>query len=975
MDNGEQQLPGSSNLAFIEDLYQAYLNDSASVSEQWRAYFSGFSITKGAAEEASGSARFRVGPSFKARSVFNASGSQAQVSSNGNANDLADELQERVDQLVRSYRERGHLEAELDPLGIKRPPFRELDPEFHGLRPAHMDLQFSTQTIGGKMRRDRATLREIIGLMRTTYCRSIGAEFAHINDYEVRRWLIARMEGSGNRLDLDRQQQLRILKKLTEATVLEGFIQSKYLKDKRFSLEGGESLMPLLQLAFERAAEQGVEHVVIGMAHRGRLDVLANIIGMPPREIFREFEGTNPEYAFRHGDVKYHLGYSSDWQDDAGHKLSVSLCFNPSHLEYVNPVVQGRVRAVQDRIGDKQRKRALALMIHGDAAFAGEGISQETLNMANLKGYTVGGSVHVVINNQIGFTTGPDQGRSSTYCTGVAKLLQSPIFHVNGEDPEAVAQVIQMAMDFRNEFEQDVFVDMYCYRRWGHNEGDEPSFTQPQMYAAIKSRKSVRDSYLDHLLKLGGVSQEEADQMANSQRDWLEAEYNAAKEPVVSNSNGTYIVRHGQWHGGPWELAETADTGVDLDHLKYLLEVQTQLPSGFTPHAGLVKTTGPKHLWGPIAKRGEMAKGELPLDWGAAETLAYATLAAAGHSVRVSGQDAERGTFSHRHAVLHDFNTNELYVPLQHLSGDQALVEIHNSPLSEAGVMGFEYGYSVDMLNSLTVWEAQFGDFVNAGQVIIDQFLASAEDKWKYLSGLTLLLPHGFEGMGPEHSSARLERFLTAAAGDNIQVCNVTTPAQIFHLLRRQVLRNWRKPLIVMSPKSLLRHPDAVSSLETLSNGGFKNILPDDAGRDPKKVKQVLICSGKIYYELARSRTEMKRDDVAILRIEQLYPLSDKWLKDALSVYKAGTPVTWVQEEPENMGAWRYLLSRFGYEMFGSYPLTCVSRPASPSPATGSKKVHEREQAAMIEQAFGSELPKSGGKGLALTAVTKGFAS
>jgi 2-oxoglutarate dehydrogenase E1 component len=971
MDNGEQQLPGSSNLAFIEDLYLEYLSDPASVSEQWRAYFDGLSQTNG--NHAVGG-QFRVGPSFKPRSVFNSGTTQAITSSNGQSTDESGVLQERVDQLVRSYRERGHLEAELDPLGLQRPSVPELDTAFYGLQAQHMDLQFSTQFIGGGLASDKATLRQIIERMRTTYCRSIGVEFMHIDNVEIRKWLIERMESSGNRVELSRAQQLRILKKLTEATVLESFIQSKYLKEKRFSLEGGESLMPLLQLAFERAAEQGVEHVVIGMAHRGRLDVLSNIIGMQPREIFREFEGTNPEYAWRHGDVKYHLGYSSEWKDDAGHMLNVSLCFNPSHLEYVNPVVQGRVRAVQDRIGDAQRKRALSLMIHGDAAFAGEGISQETLNMADLKGYTVGGSIHVVINNQIGFTTGPEQGRSSIYCTGVAKLLQAPIFHVNGEDPEAVAQVIQLAMDFHNEFQQDVFVDMYCYRRWGHNEGDEPSFTQPQMYAAIKRRKSVRDSYLDHLLKLGGVNQEEADQMATSQKDWLEEEYKSATEPLSTNGNGSYIVQYEKWHGGPWTLAESVDTTVDVDQLKYLLEVQTQMPKGFTVHSSLVKKTGPNHLWGPIARRGLMAKGELPLDWGAAEALAFASLAAEGHRIRMTGQDVERGTFSHRHAVLHDFITNELYVPLQHISAGQAPVEIINSPLSESGVMGFEYGYSVDSLNALVLWEAQFGDFANAAQVIIDQFIASAEDKWKYLSGLTLLLPHSFEGIGPEHSSARLERFLTLCANDNIQVCNVTTPAQYFHLLRRQVLRTWRKPLVVMSPKSLLRHADAVSSLEDLASGGFQNILGDSTVK-PGKVTQILLCSGKIYFELARSREEMRRDDVAILRLEQLYPLSEKWLKEALSQYKKGTPVTWVQEEPENMGAWRYLLVRFGYDVFGSYPLSCVSRPASSTPATGSSKVHKREQAAIIEQAFGSELPKSGGEGLALTAVTKGFAS
>lgn len=974
MDNGEQQLPGSSNLAFIEDLYLEYLSDPASVSEQWRSYFDGIAQTNGSHAV---SGNFRKGPSFRPRSVFNSGDAQQSPTANGLASAIGDEsgvLQERVDQLVRSYRERGHLEAELDPLGLQRPSVPELDPGFYGLQAQHMDLQFSTQFVGGQQTSNRATLRQIIARMRDTYCRSIGVEFMHIDNVEIRKWLIERMESSGNRIELGREQQLRILKKLTEATVLEDFLQKNFLGEKRFSLEGGESFMPLLQLAFERAAEQGVEQVVMGMAHRGRLDVLANIIGMKPREIFREFEGTNPEYAWRHGDVKYHLGYSADWSDDAGHKLSISLTFNPSHLEYVNPVVQGRVRAIQDRIGDKQRKRVLSLMVHGDAAFAGEGISQETLNMADLKGYTVGGSVHIVINNQIGFTTGPDQGRSSIYCTGVAKLLQAPIFHVNGEDPEAVAQVTQLAMDFHNVFQQDVFVDMYCYRKYGHNEVDEPSFTQPQLYAAIRKRKSIRDEYLDHLLKLGGVSREEADAMVDQQRAYLDEELKISKEPLPTNGNGNYIVQYERWHGGPASLAEDADTRVEKDHLSYLAEVQTQLPKGFTANEGLVRKKGDPGRWGPIARRELMAKGELPFDWGAAEAAAFASLAASGHPIRMSGQDVERGTFSHRHAVLHDVNTNELYVPLQHLSSDQASVEIVNSPLSESGVMGFEYGYSVDTLNGLTIWEAQFGDFANAGQVIIDQFIASAEDKWKYLCGLTLLLPHSFEGIGPEHSSARLERFLTLAAGDNIQIVNVTTPAQYFHLLRRQVLSNWRKPLVVMSPKSLLRHPDAVSTLDELATGNFRPILPDALNTEPGKVKHILLCTGKIYYELALSRTEMQRDDVAILRLEQLYPLSEKLLKEALAVYKPGTPVTWVQEEPENMGAWRHLLVRFGYDLFGAHPFSCVSRPASASPATGSNKVHKREQKAIIEQAFGSELPESG-EGLALTSVTKGFAS
>jgi 2-oxoglutarate dehydrogenase E1 component len=961
MDSPEQ-LPNSMSLAFVEDLYLDYLQDPASVPEDWRAYFAELSQTDGAAPG------LRLGPSFTPRSMFNPGG--ASVNGHANGNGVTDEravLQERVDQLVRAFRERGHLEALLDPLGLERPKVPELDPGFYGLREEHMDLRFSTHFIGGSAGHSKSTLREIIERLRNTYCRSIGVEFMHIDDVTVRQWLIERMEGTENRLDLDRKQKFRILQKLTEAVVLEDFIQKKYQVEKRFSLEGGESLMPLLQLAFERAAEHGVEHVVLGMAHRGRLDVLANIIGMQPREIFREFEGTNPEYKWRHGDVKYHLGFNAKWKDDAGHQLNVALSFNPSHLEFVDPVVQGRVRAIQDRTGDINRTKAMALLIHGDAAFAGEGIIQETLNLASLEGYAVGGTIHIVINNQIGFTTRPDESRSSTYCTGVAKLLQAPIFHVNGEDPEAVAQVIQLCMDYRRAYKQDAFIDMYCYRRWGHNEGDEPSFTQPLMYAAIRQRKSVREAYLEQLLKLGGVTREEADALAAKQREYLEAEYEIAKKEPEETPSSERIVRYEQWHGGPAALADEVDTGLELEELKYLLDAQTHVPAGFTVHPRLSRDND------FLGKRRRMATGELLLDWGAAESLAYASLAVQGHRVRMSGQDVERGTFTHRHAVLHDYKTGDTYMPLQHLSGEQAPVEIYNSPLSEAGVMGFEYGYSVDCLHGLIIWEAQFGDFANAAQVIIDQFIASAEDKWKYLSGLTLLLPHSFEGIGPEHSSARLERFLTLAAGDNMQICNVTTPAQCFHLLRRQVLRNWRKPLVVMTPKSLLRHPEAVSTLEELASGSFRNILPDVSGTTPKKVSQVLICSGKIYYELAHARAEMGREDVHILRLEQLYPLSENELRAALKPYKKGTPVTWVQEEPENMGAWRYLLVRFGYDLFGDYPLSCVSRAASPSPATGSKKVHEKEQKLIIEQAFGSEVPTNGA--LQMTAVTRGFPS
>ncbi|MDQ3023559.1 MAG: thiamine pyrophosphate-dependent enzyme, partial [bacterium] len=573
MDNGEQQLPSSMSLAFIEDIYLDYLRDQASVSEDWRAYFDELGSTGHTAPG------LRIGPSFRPRSVFNPNGTSPGASDLLASDDESAVLQERVDQLVRNYRERGHLEAELDPLGLKRPTVPELALEFYRLRPEHLDLQFSTQFIGGKLGKDKASLREIIELLRATYCRSIGVEFMHIDDVAMRKWLIERVEGSSNRLELTRAQQLRILLKLTEATVLESFIQSKYLKEKRFSLEGGESLMPLLQLAFERAAEQGVDHVVIGMAHRGRLDVLSNIIGMAPREIFREFEGTNPEYAWRHGDVKYHLGYSSDWIAKNGHKIHLSLCFNPSHLEFVNPVALGRLRAKQDRVGDSARERGLTLLIHGDAAFAGEGVIQEILNMSELPGYKTGGTLHVVLNNQIGFTTSPSEARSTTYATDVAKMLQIPIFHVNGEDPEAVAAVVNLALDFRKTFQRDVVVDMYGYRRRGHNEGDEPGFTQPLLYRTIERRKPVREGYLEHLLKLGGVTREEADRIAAKRTEQLEELLSEARrKEYIRTKEGPSRVWKGAM-GGPESSVKDVDTGVTPEQAGRLMEGHTRLPA------------------------------------------------------------------------------------------------------------------------------------------------------------------------------------------------------------------------------------------------------------------------------------------------------------------------------------------------------------------------------------------------------------
>ena len=930
--------PNASNLAFVESLYAEWLRDPDSVPAEWRTYFSGWGNGSG-----NGHAAPRVGPSFRPASLFNPPGQATPQRPAGDGRDAL-ALQDRVDTLVRSYRVRGHMHASLDPLGFARPRFHELDPEYYGFTEADLDRRFSSRGIQGP---DTLTLREILTVLRNTYCRSIGVQFMHIDDHDKKFWLQERMEASQNRISLSREEQLRILTRLTDAVIFEEFVQKKFLGAKSFSLEGSESLIPLLDLAIERAGEQGLQEIVLGMAHRGRLNVLANVLGKHPRDIFREFADQDPELHRGRGDVKYHLGHSSEYRTSTGRTVHLSLCFNPSHLEFVNPVALGRMRAKQDRAGDARHELGMALLIHGDAAFAGQGIVQETLNLSELRGYATGGTVHVVVNNQVGFTTDPDEARSSVYATDVAKMLQIPIFHVNGEDPEAVAQVVSLAMGFRHEFQSDVVIDMYGYRRRGHNEGDEPAFTQPSMYKAIRDRKPVREGYLDHLLTLGGVAREEADELASARREQLEHEFNAARsEDYVHKPDHLGQIWHG-YRGGPDAQTPEVPTGVARKRLEYLLSSQAQLPPDFKPHPKIER-------W--LEARAEMARGARPLDWSAGEALALASLATEGTRVRLSGQDSERGTFSHRHAVLHDFESGREYAPLANLARDQAPVEIVNSPLSEPGVLGFEYGYTLDYPDALVLWEAQFGDFNNVAQVTIDQFIVSAEDKWRRLSGLGLLLPHGFEGQGPEHSSARLERFLALCAEDNIQVVNLTTPAQYFHCLRRQVLRKWRKPLIVMSPKSLLRHPKAVSALDELSaesGAGFRRILPDALQARRGAVERVLLCSGKLYYELDEERARLGREDVAILRVEQLYPLSERELSAALAPYPDATPVAWVQEEPENMGASRYLLARFGTRIAGRWTVTRISRPASASPATGSSAAHKLEQQDILNKAFG----------------------
>ncbi len=896
--------PAPANLAFAEHLYEAYRRAPDAVAPAWRRWFEALD------DEAAAPAPLEV----------------------------------RVDRLVHAWRTRGHLVARLDPLGRTREAPPELDPSFWRLGPAELDQRFTVDPLTG----GRALpLRDILDRLRAIYGGSIGVRSAHIEDRRIRRWLLRRLEAPDAGDGLDRATQLRILARLTDAVILEAFLRRKFPGSKSFSLEGAESLIPLLDLAIERAAAHGVTDVVLGMAHRGRLDVLVNVIGKSPAHVFREFLDDDPLRHLGRGDVKYHQGFSGDWSAasmdaalrqwfpqeaagaaEAGATVHLTLAFNPSHLEFVDPVVAGRARARQDRAGDP--RRVMALVIHGDAAMAGEGVVAETLNLSRLPAYATGGTLHVVVNNQLGFTTPPEQGRSSRYATDVCRMLPVPIFHVNGEDPEAVARAVRLALDFRAEHGADVVLDMYAYRRHGHNEGDEPTFTQPRTYAAIRARPGVREGYLGHLLRLGQVTREEADAIERARRAALEAEYERAMgEAPVEAPPGPVRTPD---RGGPERDVPDVDTGVPADRLRALVQHVVDVPDGFRVHPKIERYRA--HFL-------ETAEGARPVGWAVAEQLAFATLATEGTRVRLTGQDTERGTFSQRHAVWHDVETGATHTPLAHLGPDQAPVEIANSPLSEMACLGFEYGYSLDAPDALVLWEAQFGDFANAAQVYIDQFVAAAEDKWRRLSGLVLLLPHAFEGQGPEHSSARLERFLTLAAEDNMQVVYPTTPAQYFHVLRRQVRRPWRKPLVVMTPKSLLRHPRSVSALDELATGRFRRVI-GDARRGG--VRRVLACSGKVYYDLEAHREEKGIDDVAIVRLEQLYPLPRAELREALSPY-GDAPLVWVQEEPENMGAWMYLHYHLGLR-------AGVYRRASASPATGSRASHLHEQARLIEQAF-----------------------
>ncbi|MDP9194258.1 MAG: multifunctional oxoglutarate decarboxylase/oxoglutarate dehydrogenase thiamine pyrophosphate-binding subunit/dihydrolipoyllysine-residue succinyltransferase subunit [Acidobacteriota bacterium] len=865
-------------------------------------------------------------------------------------------------QMINAYRVRGHLLADLDPLEYKVAKHAELDPSYYGFTIWDLDRDF---VCGGLCGKQTGKLRDILDTLRETYCGKIAPEYMHMQETVQKRWLQDRMEPSRNKQPLDGGTKRRILLKLNDAESFERFLHTKYVGHKRFSLEGAESLIPMLDFLFNEAASDGVIESVIGMAHRGRLNVLANTLGKSYEQIFREFEGdVDPNSREGSGDVKYHLGADGAHQTPSGSMMKLSLASNPSHLEAVDPIVEGMVRAKQKLLNDRNRSLVIPVLLHGDAAFAGQGVVAETLNLSQLKGYKTGGTVHVVINNQIGFTTGPEAARSSTYATDVAKSVQAPIFHVNGDDPEACIRAMKLAYDFRQQFHSDVVIDLICYRRHGHNEGDEPSLTQPKMYKTIKEHRSVRKIYTEQLLRKGDIGPEEAEEWLNHYQSKLQEAFDRTKEGDVPHSRNEPLWTDEDVTG--YQKEPSPDTSIPRDILDKVRHAMTTVPEGFTPHPKLKPV---------LAKRAAMAEGRDPMDWGTAEQIAFGSLLVEGFRVRLSGQDVGRGTFSHRHAIIHDNVTGVPYVPLNALRHDvssaqiadpvvidnalshetsdsvaEASFSVYDSLLSEYGVLGFDYGFSVADPGSLVVWEAQFGDFMNGAQIIIDQFLSSAEEKWGQHSGLVMSLPHGYEGQGPEHSSARLERFLTLCAEGNMQVIYPTTPAQYFHALRRQMKNNPRKPLIVMNPKSLLRHPMAVSTVDELLEGRFEPVLHDVA--TSAEVRRVVFTSGKVFYDLKQARDKASAN-VAILRIEQFYPFPQTMLVDALKGYPNATEIVWVQEEPRNMGAWPFLHERLAGLLGTNQKLEYVGRPLAAAPATGSHHRHDEQQKALVAKALG----------------------
>ena len=924
------------NADYVEALYERYLESPNDVDQEWRDFFDKLPRVDGNIQPDVPHATVRAHFLELARQKRGAV--RATV-----ADSLATEherKQIRVVQLISAYRQRGHQKANIDPLGLMaREYVPDLDPGYHHLSAADYDTEFQTGVF--YIGKDQATLREIIEALDKTYCGSIGAEFMHIVDTEQRQWIQKRMDSVRSAPEYSNETKQHLLERLTAAEGLEKYLGSRYPGTKRFGLEGGESLIPMVDELIQRAGSYQAKEVVIGMAHRGRLNVLVNTFGKQPSELFDEFEG---KAIFNSsGDVKYHQGFSSNVMT-AGGELHLALAFNPSHLEIVSPVVEGSVRARQDRRKNLERDQVIPVIMHGDAAFAGQGVVMETFQMSQTRAYQTGGTIHIVINNQVGFTTSKaEDARSTEYCTDCAKMVQAPIFHVNGDDPEAVLFVTQMAFDYRQQFNRDVVIDLVCYRRRGHNEADEPSGTQPLMYSKIKSQVTTRELYARQLIETGVISADQSRAMENDYREALEHGDHVVKS-LVKQPNEELFVDWTPYLAHDWQVR--GDTHYPLEQLQSLAQTINQVPEGFAVQRQVSKI---------LEDRKKMAAGAMDGNWGFGETLAYASLLEQGYPVRITGQDVGRGTFSHRHAVLHDQNTAETYIPLQSIGGD-AEFTIYDSLLSEMAVLGFEYGYATTSPNGLVIWEAQFGDFANGAQVVIDQFITSGEHKWGRLCGLTMLLPHGYEGQGPEHSSARLERYLQLCAEHNVQVCVPSTAAQIFHLLRRQAIRPLRRPLIVMSPKSLLRHKHAGSNLEEFANGQFLNVIGEtDENIDPTKVKRLVLCSGKVYYELREMRQEKGLDNVAIVRIEQLYPFPDAEMYNVVSEYTGLEQVVWCQEEPKNQGAWynsQHRLRRVIDLINKELPLHFAGRKSSASPAAGYMALHIKEQQELLAEAL-----------------------
>ncbi|WP_442108835.1 2-oxoglutarate dehydrogenase E1 component [Pseudomonas sp. NUPR-001] len=923
------------NAAYVEELYELYLHDPNAVPEEWRTYFQKLPAEGSTATDVSHS-------TIRDHFVLLAKNQRrAQPVSAGSVSSEHEKKQVEVLRLIQAYRMRGHQAAKLDPLGLwQRPAPVDLSINHYGLTNADLDTTFRAGDLF--IGKEEASLREIFDALQQTYCRTIGAEFTHIVDSEQRSWFQQRLESVRGRPAVSADVQSHLLERVTAAEGLEKYLGTKYPGTKRFGLEGGESLIPMLDEMIQRSGSYGTKEVVIGMAHRGRLNVLVNTFGKNPRELFDEFEGKK-KVELGSGDVKYHQGFSSNVMT-AGGEVHLAMAFNPSHLEIVSPVVEGSVRARQDRRNDTVGDKVLPISLHGDAAFAGQGVVMETFQMSQTRGFKTGGTVHIVINNQVGFTiSNPLDSRSTEYATDVAKMIQAPILHVNGDDPEAVLFVTQLAIDYRMQFKRDVVIDLVCYRRRGHNEADEPNGTQPLMYQQIAKQRTTRELYAESLIQAGRLDAERVQAKVDEYRNALDNGLHVVKS-LVKEPNKELFVDWRPYLGHTWTARH--DTRFDLKTLQELSAKLLELPEGFVVQRQVSKI---------YEDRQKMQAGGLPINWGYAETMAYATLLFEGHPIRMTGQDIGRGTFSHRHAVLHNQKDASTYLPLKNLYAGQPRFDLYDSFLSEEAVLAFEYGYSTTTPNALVIWEAQFGDFANGAQVVVDQFITSGEHKWGRLCGLTMLLPHGYEGQGPEHSSARLERYLQLCAEHNVQVCVPTTPAQIYHLLRRQVIRPLRKPLIVLTPKSLLRHKLAISTLEELAEGSFQTVIPEIDTLDPKKVTRLVLCSGKVYYDLLEKRRAEGREDIAIVRIEQLYPFPEDDLVEILAPYTNLKDVVWCQEEPMNQGAWyssqhhmRRILTRHNKELVLEY----AGRDASAAPACGYASMHAEQQEKLLQDAF-----------------------